>query len=316
MLSRKILIADDDSDLVSLLADRSRRFGLNVETASDALFALKRIDEVRPDVVILDVNMPGGNGLSVREIMSENEKLKSIPVIILTGKSDEDTIRRCHNSCAFYVTKCPDVWSRIEPVLKDIFSDELQEAGPSPDTTVQPASAAPYQGSDQQVLFNWLFELMDAAVPSVADVPLHDSAAETSEPPWVMCIDDDWEFSLGLELRLQQHGVEVLRAFSGMEGYRNAFIGHPQVIILDYEMPDGNGDYVLRRIKETAATRDIPVIVLTGYKGHAVERKMYNLGADEFLTKPCSWETLWTVLQRYLNITVAKAAGPLEPAPA
>ncbi len=121
-----ILIADDDKDLVDLLAMRCRHVGLGVETASDAMTALRKIDQIRPDLVILDVEMPAGNGLLVREMMAANEQLSQIPVIILTGKSDEDTIRRCHHYCAYYVAKCPDVWPRIEPLLNELLEQDCK----------------------------------------------------------------------------------------------------------------------------------------------------------------------------------------------
>ncbi len=319
MQKRQILIADDDTDLVALLSLRSQKCGLKVVTASDAVSALKSIQEVRPDVVILDVNMPGGNGLTVRDVMMQNEQLQSIPVIVLTGASDEETIRRCHNTCSYYVAKCPDVWTRIKPILDDIFEHEAPHDKLPVDNNIKAAPESAYEDSDQKVLFDWLFDLMDGAAPAVAGVVGLDvagpadgdeateiisevSTPDPSEAPWVLCIDDDAELTLGIEMRLREHGVEVLRTFTGMDGYRSAFIGNPRVIILDYEMPQGNGDYVLRRIKETAATRDIPVIVLTGRKGHDVERKMYNLGADAFLTKPCSWETLWPILQQHIEM--------------
>jgi DNA-binding response OmpR family regulator len=116
-----------------------------------------------------------------------------------------------------------------------------------------------------------------------------------------LCIDDDSELSFTLKLRLEQHGIQVLRAFAGMEGYRYACVTPAQAIILDYEMPDGNGDYVLRRLKESQLTRNIPVIVLTGHKDRSLERKMVNLGAAAYVTKPCEWARLWTVLSRHVD---------------
>ena len=101
--------------------------------------------------------------------------------------------------------------------------------------------------------------------------------------PWVICVDDDPDFAATLKLRLQQHGVDVVHAFAGMEGYRFAFTYEAQAIILDQEMPDGNGEYILRRLKESSATAGIPVIVLTGTKDQALARRMYNLGARRFL---------------------------------
>lgn len=299
-----ILIADDDNDLVELLACRCRSLGIGVETASDSMAALGKMDRMRPDLVILDVNMPGGNGLSVRELMADNEQLASVPVIILTGKSDEDTIRRCHNSCAYYVAKCPDVWPRIEPVLREVLGCGTSGSEQSGNEDSGASKENHYEQSDQKALFDWMFDVLHEADMDAMNSFETGSVTQSNESGWVLCIDDDSEFSFGLQLRLQEYGYNVLRSFEGMEGYRDAFISGPRAIILDYEMPNGNGDYVLRRLKESPATRDIPVIVLTGHQGHAVERKMYNLGADEFLKKPCPWNTLWQTLQRYLEPSV------------
>lgn len=127
-----VLIADDDEDLTQLLARRCQSLGLQVDIANDATTALRKINEIRHDLVMLDVDMPeAGGGLIVRQMMNANEKLASIPTIILTGRSDERTIRRCHNSCSYYVAKCPDVWPRIEPLLNEILSGEEQTVGQS-----------------------------------------------------------------------------------------------------------------------------------------------------------------------------------------
>jgi CheY-like chemotaxis protein len=118
-----VLIADDDRDLVHALALRCGRLGLKTLCAYDAFSALSLIKSERPDMACLDVEMPAGNGLSVCEMLASDETCRSIPIAILTGRSDPDTIMRCHSLCAYYVEKCPDVWSRIEPLLKDLLCD-------------------------------------------------------------------------------------------------------------------------------------------------------------------------------------------------
>ena len=114
---RSILIADDDLDLVDALTRRCNALGLKVDVASNAMAALSRIHEHRPALVILDVNMPSGNGLGVCEMMANHEELWSIPVIMLTGHCDPETIRRCHAFSAYYVKKSADVWKHVEPLL-------------------------------------------------------------------------------------------------------------------------------------------------------------------------------------------------------
>ena len=129
---RTILIADDDSDLTAGLAMRCRDLGYNVFTAHDAFIALMLIRTHRPDIVCLDVNMPGGNGLSVSEMLITDNGFPNLPIIVLTGDANPDTIRRCHSLGLFYVEKCNDVWPRIKPILEELSEPESLSRGMVP----------------------------------------------------------------------------------------------------------------------------------------------------------------------------------------
>ncbi len=326
MTTKNILIADDDRDLAASLALHCKNLGLTPHTTHDAMAAVQAIDALSPDVVILDVNMPGGNGLAVCELMFSGERLRNTPVIMLTGETDHDTVRRCHEMCAYYVLKCPDVWQRIEPLLKELLGENDSPSQATDRGTVRlaagdiadaetnappsaPSRVTPSRTSGDNVLVDAVFAALapgdliapdENAQSASADVDFSDELGESA--PWVLCIDDDPDLSHSIQLRLREHGIAVRRAFAGMEGYRRAFVEPAQAIILDFEMPNGNGDYVLRRLKENPVTRDIPVIVLTGRREKSIERLMYNLGAAAFLTKPYVWNQLWTELCHHIDV--------------
>src|SRR5438477_127068 len=117
-----MLIADDDRELVQVLAIRCRTVGVEVVTAHDALTALNLMQTRKPDLVCLDVNMPSGNGLCVCEMLASEPAWAKIPVIILTGRTDPEIIMRCHQLCAYYVLKGGDIWSRVEPLVRELLS--------------------------------------------------------------------------------------------------------------------------------------------------------------------------------------------------
>ncbi len=117
----------------------------------------------------------------------------------------------------------------------------------------------------------------------------------------MLCIDDDHDFSTALACRLESHDIGVINAYDGREGFQKAFMQPASAIILDYNMPNGQGDYVLRRLKETPVTREIPVIVLTGRKEASIRRMMLNMGADAFLTKPVEFEHLLDEVLRHIK---------------
>ncbi len=123
MTTKTIFIADDDADLLHTLTLRCQSLGLNVRTASDARAALNSICDQRPDIACLDVRMPAGNGLGVCEMIAGESELAGMPVIILTGNGDNETIRRCHDLCAYYVPKGPGMWERMRPLLVELLPE-------------------------------------------------------------------------------------------------------------------------------------------------------------------------------------------------
>ena len=122
---RRILIADDDRDLLHALTLRCETLAAQVILAENGLSALQEITEHCPDLVILDVSMPGNTGFEVCERMSADPDLREIPVIILTGKSDAGTVGRCYDLLAYYVEKCHDVWPRLQPLIEELLANSV-----------------------------------------------------------------------------------------------------------------------------------------------------------------------------------------------
>lgn len=89
MAAKKILIADDDRRILQLLSMSLRKEGYEVVNAVDAYQAIQFAHEHRPDLCILDVNMPAGDGLSVQERLQKIAALCTTPVIYLTGDRSE-----------------------------------------------------------------------------------------------------------------------------------------------------------------------------------------------------------------------------------
>jgi DNA-binding response OmpR family regulator len=85
----KVLLVDDDSDLLDVTSYALRRDGFNVIVATDGAQALRRWQADEPDVVVLDVGLPRMNGLEVCHKIRQDS---TTPVILLTARSDEDHI--------------------------------------------------------------------------------------------------------------------------------------------------------------------------------------------------------------------------------
>jgi DNA-binding response OmpR family regulator len=86
---RKILIVDDEPDLVHALLLRLRSVGYEVFVASDGASATQAAVREQPDLVVLDVGLPCGNGYVVARRLAENAKTMHMPVIFLTARAGE-----------------------------------------------------------------------------------------------------------------------------------------------------------------------------------------------------------------------------------
>ena len=86
---KRILVVDDDADLVEAVALSLEKQGFSVEKASDGIEAMDSIRARRPDLVVLDVMMPRMDGYEVCDELKSDPELKNIPVILLTAVSSQ-----------------------------------------------------------------------------------------------------------------------------------------------------------------------------------------------------------------------------------
>ena len=111
----------------------------------------------------------------------------------------------------------------------------------------------------------------------------------------VLVVDDDESIRRLIEVELGPYGIRVIEASDGDEGVRVAQAERPDLILLDVFMPRLNGWQTLKTLKDSAETRNIPVVVLS-----IIENRTFgfSLGAFDYLLKPLSRDALFGVLSR------------------
>jgi CheY-like chemotaxis protein len=100
MNSTKILVVDDNAAIRKGLSVRLRANGYEVIFAADALAATATLIKEEPDLVILDLGLPCGDGFVVMERLQQNDRLARIPVIVLTGREVANNRERALQSGA------------------------------------------------------------------------------------------------------------------------------------------------------------------------------------------------------------------------
>jgi CheY-like chemotaxis protein len=282
-MKKSILIADDDKAFLDAMALRCKNLGPAVDTASDGAQVLMQVSQNPPDLLILDINMPSGNGLDVAARLLQDPKFPPLPVIFCTGRSDQETIDRCKELGAHYVVKDGDTWAALRPVICRIL-------GIIADPT-------------------------EVGAPSTAPKPY-----ERPKLPRLLFVDDDADLRRAMQIRLRACEVEVIAASNAMQALWMAVNEAPDIIVTDYWMPAGSGEYLLSRLRAVPILKNIPVVLLTGATDprkpdFAMERRFrgeFNVSA--LLYKPVNFDALLDAISPYIkvNVDVWKAASRMR----
>jgi two-component system alkaline phosphatase synthesis response regulator PhoP len=117
----------------------------------------------------------------------------------------------------------------------------------------------------------------------------------------VMVIEDEKEIRDLIRYNLERAGFRVSAAADGEEGLKRLFASRPDAVVLDLMLPGQNGLDVLREVRGEAATRDLPVMVLTARSTEMDKLLGFERGADDYLTKPFSPRELVARLKALLR---------------
>ncbi len=119
---RRVLVVDDEPDLVRILQFGLQSAGYVVETASDGQEGLKKAREVKPDIILLDLMLPKLDGYKVCRLLKYDERYKQIPIIILSARTQEgDQTLALEMGANRFITKpyeFSEILGHIEELLK------------------------------------------------------------------------------------------------------------------------------------------------------------------------------------------------------
>jgi len=131
MPQKKILAVDDERHIVRLIQVNLERAGYKVITAYDGREALKKIEEERPDLVVLDVMMPNMNGLETLKQIRSTPTMRDLPVIMLTAKAqDQDIFQGYSYGADVYLTKPfnpPELLTFVNRIFNDMETQDDED---------------------------------------------------------------------------------------------------------------------------------------------------------------------------------------------
>jgi DNA-binding response OmpR family regulator len=116
-----VLVAEDDEDILLLVATRLQRDGFEVVTARTGVEAIDLIRKRRPEVAVLDIGMPPPDGLEVTRLVRADDSLSGTRLLLLTAKAQESDMRKGMDAGAdAYITKPfspADLSARVRDLL-------------------------------------------------------------------------------------------------------------------------------------------------------------------------------------------------------
>ena len=119
-MAKKILLVDDEKEVVDILSKFLLKEGFEVEVATDGKTALELARKFLPNLIVLDVMMPGMDGGEVMSEIEEDEKLRRIPVVFLTAAVSEGEAVMINKKSMgrVYLAKSSDIRDQIKEIKK------------------------------------------------------------------------------------------------------------------------------------------------------------------------------------------------------
>jgi twitching motility two-component system response regulator PilH len=106
MAIQKVLVVDDSKTELMYLTDLLTKNGMTTRTAENAEDAFKRLAEEKPDLILMDVVMPGQNGFQLTRAISRDPQFADVPIIMCTSKNQEtDRVWGMRQGARDYITK-------------------------------------------------------------------------------------------------------------------------------------------------------------------------------------------------------------------
>ncbi len=256
---RRALIIDDSPTTISQLTRYLRELGVEARSCSNGGDALVQAIGMRPDVILLDIQLPDCSGWEVLRQLKADLRTHSIPVLII---SVEDQQRMGHTlGASAYL---------IKPILRP----QLQRA---------------------------LGTMIPMRIDEVVQTPFCITPlAPSVHQPIVLLAEDNEVNITPVADYLQFQGYKVVVARNGIEALDRAREEHPDIILMDLQMPKMDGLEATQHIRTDPELATIPVIAITAFAMPGDRERCLAAGADDYMSKPISLRALRAKLETFL----------------
>ncbi|MDY6933379.1 MAG: response regulator [Spirochaetota bacterium] len=272
---KRILIVDDDPINLKLLAAMLPADKYEIIKANNGEEALEKVYEECPDLILLDIMMPGIDGYEVIRRLKKNSKTMYIPVILVTALGGaEDKAKGLEVGADEFLNKpvnTAELQTRVNSLLllKE-YQEQLSSRTQSEQFFTDPI-------------------LMEQSSCKLKDPP--QDHLPTNLPSVLLVDDDESDIKLFMHY-LSDEAYQLEMVKNGEDAISLAQHKEIDLILLDMLLPGMDGFEVCKRLKEMKETRNIQIIAVTSLCDIESKIKGIELGADDFLVKPVDRQEL------------------------
>jgi len=261
----RVLLVDDEREYVEGLSERMTNDGIDSQVAFSGKEGIEALEKHPPDVMVLDLRMPGMGGMEVLERARRDHP--QTQVIILTGHGGKAAEQEAREGGALEYLEKPVDYAGLKNVINQAWGITRRVS----------------KAVTDDIRLTFIGDLPDKGIKSTSrsDPP---SKKLPREGLKVLLVDDEEDFVRTLSERLELRDLASEVAFSGETALSILGDEPPDVMVLDLNMPGMGGLAVLEQVKREVP--QVPVIILTGHGSPEEEAEARHLGASNYLNKP------------------------------
>jgi DNA-binding response OmpR family regulator len=336
----RILCVDDDPDILQLIADTLRE-RYEVVTCCNGLEALEEVDHIQPDLIITDVMMPGLNGIDTVRAIKKDAAYASTPVMYLTAKSDNATMREGLIAGGDFFMEKPFLPGQLLERVRRFIEDQrvrprpkATDAGQGTGNRRRHPGSAPVPAKDgsavRPLLASPLGDLpaggkdptalvrppSDKSMGTLNDSPpspgtivagasgrsLSQQLADAAQEPKLRILCvDDDTDLLEYYQTILEQRFEVITTMDSEAAPDKILAYQPDLVLLDIQMPRLNGLHLVYLIRLNRRLRGARIIFVSGRNDRETVQRAWRLGASEFVEKPFTPEQLLRKIDCVVN---------------
>lgn len=274
---RVILIVEDDPHFAKILSNISRSKGFKILLADNGQTGLHFADYYKPDAIILDVDLPQMDGLSVLARLKENINTGHIPVFFVSAF--DKTSDALQMGAAGYAVKpvSLDDLEKIYDKINHIISESVKP-----------------------IIISEPGEIKTECLSNAMDITVYDKE-DVLKNKKILLVDDDMRNVYAITNILEEKGMKVIVGKNGKEGVErlNKETGI-DLVLMDIMMPVMNGYEAMKETRKDKRFEKLPIIALTAKAMKGDRSLCIEAGANDYLAKPFDTEKLLSMLRVWL----------------